>query len=139
MNRIQTTIKELELINQRMQDEIMLLKQANQALIEDKKSLKAFIKEKELMINGYVRQGIRYQDITEPYFGVHYYVIKVEGIPLSLNILDVQELIKEVVQESLDEGGKFEGYLISKFDYSSPAKAWFVQIEKVIDMKRNDI
>lgn len=133
MDNVKKKMTELAYDNELLQDEILLLKQSNEALIQDKKSLKLFIKKNKLLISGYVRQGLRYLDIQEPYFAIHYYVLKVEGIPLTLDILDVQELIESVIGDSLAPNGPFPEYKMRDFNYSERGQCWYVQIEKVID------
>lgn len=135
MRDLQSEIKELETKNQQLKDKILLIEQANEALIRDKKSLKTYLKENKLLMNGYVRQGLRYLDVYEPVWATHYYVLQIEGIPLTLNILDVQELILKSINKDLDNGGMFEGYKLVNFNYSGRSQCWYVQIEKVIDTK----
>lgn len=126
----------LEYDKQLLQDHVLLLKRDNQALIRDKKTLKDFLKRNKVVVYEFTRQGFRY-DYAD--WGWHYVVIPIEGIPLSLGIIDVKELIENALKELLAKGGIYSEYEIRHFDYSERKNLWYVQIEKMIDTKLDQV
>lgn len=134
MNELERKIAVLKMEKEQLQGDITLLQRDNDALRRDKKALKTLIKKNKMMIFEYIRQGFRYEyNQFNSDWGYHYLVLPVEGIPLSLAISDVKQLVDETLKPYLDDGGVYEGYTIMHFDYSARKKIWYVQIEKKID------
>lgn len=134
MKELERDIAVLELENQQLEDVIALLKRDNASLQRDKKALKTFVKKNRIQIYEYVRQGFRYEyNRHNSDWGRHYLVIPVEGIPLSLQIADVKQLIEEALNPYLKKEEIYDGYKIMHFDYSARKKVWYAQIEKLLD------
>ena len=123
--------KELEIENQQQRDLIELLNRDINGLKRDKEVLKTFLKEEKLVNHGFVRQGLR---LLKDGFARHYVVFRIKGIPVSLDILDIKEIIQGLIQPFLEEGADFYDYELERMDYSERKKTWYVQIMKEIDV-----
>lgn len=134
MKKLERKITALEFDKQQLQDQILLLKRDNQTLIRDKKVLKSYLKEKKILVYEFTRQGFRYDQVYKDW-GWHYMVIPIQGIPLSLDITDVKEIIEKALSDYIEKGGIYSGYEIKHFDYSERKNIWYVQIEKYLDIK----
>jgi hypothetical protein len=132
MDDLKREISALEYDKQQLEDYIQLLKRDNERLRKDKKILKVFLKENKLFLDKFSRQGYRYDKDD---WGWHYLVFPVKGIPGSLDIKDVKQLIEEVLTPYLAKGGEYAGYSIESLNYSERGNNWYVQIGNLIDSK----
>ncbi|MEK3823009.1 hypothetical protein MKY20_28490 [Cytobacillus sp. FSL W8-0315] len=132
MNLYNQKTSELEAEIKQQAEYIEFLKDDIEGLKKTKEVLKKWLKEEKIHFNRFVRQGLKITKGNE-FFAWHYVVFPVSGIPGTLDILDVKELVQEILKSKL-ANSKFEKYTIETIDYSERGKLWYVQIGHVIEL-----
>lgn len=125
-------IRELEAEIKQQAAYIEFLKEDIEGLKKTKGVLKKWLKEEKIQFNRFVRQGLKITKDNE-FFAWHYVVFPISGIPGTLEILDVKELIQEILKTELVTS-EFENYTIETIDYSERRKLWYVQLGHVIKL-----
>lgn len=129
-------IRELEKENQQQAEYIEFLKEDIKGLKSSKEVLKKRLLDEKIQFAGFVRQGLKITDGNE-FFGRHYVVFPISGIPGTLNILDVRELIHEILKLELATS-EFKDYTIETIDYSQRGSVWYVQMGHVIKLTKEE-
>jgi hypothetical protein len=125
-------IRELEEEIKQQAEYIEFLKEDIEGLKKTKGVLKKWLKEEKIHFNRFVRQGLKINKDNE-FVAWHYVVFPVSGIPGTLDILDVRELIQEILESELATS-EFKKYTIETIDYSHRGNLWYVQLGHVIKL-----
>jgi hypothetical protein len=133
MDTLQKKVAQLELQNDELSEYIKVLKDDIASLKESKKILKKYLKENKDLFKGFIRQGLKIKDGSE-FYGWHYVVFPLTGIPRSLDIVDVKSMIQDILQVELADT-KFKDYSIESIDYSERGSRWHVQVGKAIPLQ----
>jgi hypothetical protein len=134
MNPIEKRTRGFEKENQQQAEYIEFLKEDIEGLKKAKEVLKKRLLEEKVQFAGFVRQGLKITNGNE-FYGWHYVVFPVSGIPGTLNILDVREMILETLKFELATS-EFKDYIIETIDYSERKNIWYVQVGHVIKLNR---
>lgn len=134
MDSIEKRMRGLEKENQQQAEYIEFLKDDIEGLKKSREVLKKSLLEEKVQFAGFVRQGLKINNGNE-FFGWHYVVFPISGIPGTLNILDVRELIQERLKSEL-ANSEFKDYIIENIDYSQRRNVWYVQMGHLIEMNR---
>jgi hypothetical protein len=129
---IEKRIRELEKENKEQAVYIEFLKEDIEGLKKSREVLKKSLLEEKVQFSRFVRQGLKFRDGNE-FYGWHYVVFPISGIPLTLEIEDVKEMIKETLSSEL-KMSKFKDYILESIDYSERKQIWYAQIGKVIKL-----
>lgn len=134
MNLIEQKIRKLEKENQQQADYIEFLKEDINGLKKSKEVLKKRLLEEKVLFDGFIRQGLKITNGNK-FYGWHYVVFPISGIPGTLNILDVRELIQETLKLELATS-EFKNYVIESIDFSQRRNVWYVQMGHAIELNR---
>lgn len=134
MDSIEKRIRGLEKENQQQAEYIEFLKEDIEGLKKSKEVLKKRLLEEKVRFAGFVRQGLKITNGNE-FFGWHYVVFPISGIPGTLNILDVREMIQEILKTQL-VNSEFKNYILETIDYSERRNVWYVQMGHAIELNR---
>ena len=134
MDPIEKRMRGLEKENQQQAEYIEFLKEDIEGLKKSREVLKKRLLDEKIQFAGFIRQGLKITNGNE-FFGWHYVVFPVSGIPGTLNILDVREMIQETLISKLTTS-EFKDYIIETIDYSERRNVWYVQMGNVIKLNR---